>query len=307
MTGFEERLRQSFRGEIRLGEPMARHTTWQVGGPADFFLLPVDRDDLLALMGFLEETATPWLVLGKGSNVLVSDAGIAGAVIDLARLNRLDFLPDGTVRAEAGAALGHLVDEAVRRGWGGLEYLAGIPGSVGGALVMNAGVPEHEFGDVVTDALLVEERRLAQWPVERLGLRYRGSVLNAAHVVVEVGLRLVPGEPDALQGRVAEMLERRSASQNVRGANAGSVFRNPPGGKAWRFIDEAGFRGVAEGGARVAPQHANFIVNEGQAKAADIRTLIQRIQQEVQRKFNVRLEPEIKMVGRDVTNNGRGR
>ncbi|MBQ7249630.1 MAG: UDP-N-acetylmuramate dehydrogenase [Deltaproteobacteria bacterium] len=305
MNGFEERLRQFFRGEIRLREPMARHTTWQVGGPADFFLMPADRDDLLALVGLLEETATPWLVLGKGSNVLVSDAGVAGVVIDTARLNRLDFLPDGTVRAEAGTALGHLVDEAARRGWAGLEYLAGIPGSVGGALVMNAGVPEHEFGDVVTDALLAGEKRITQWPVERLGLCYRGSALDAGHIVVEVGLRLMPGAPDALQSMVAEMLKRRSVSQNVCGANAGSVFRNPPGGKAWQLIDEAGFRGVAEGGARVAPQHTNFIVNEGRASAADIRTLIQRIQREVQQKFNVRLEPEIKMVGRDVAGNGR--
>ena len=305
MNGFEERLRQFFRGEIRLREPMARHTTWQVGGPADFFLLPADRDDLLALAGLLEETATPWLVLGRGSNVLVSDAGIAGAVIDTARLNRLDLLPDGTVRAEAGTALGHLVNEAARRGWAGLEYLAGIPGSVGGALVMNAGVPEHEFGDVVTDALLVGEKRIMQWPLERLGLHYRGSALDAGHIVVEVGLRLVPGDSDVLQRIVAEMLKRRSENQNVCGANAGSVFRNPPGGKAWRLIDEAGFRGVAEGGARVAPQHTNFIVNEGQARAADIRTLIQRIQREVERKFNVRLEPEIKMVGRDVADNGR--
>jgi UDP-N-acetylmuramate dehydrogenase len=298
-SGIFERLRQSLRGRVLLQEPMSRHTSWRVGGEADAYLVPLDRDDLLTALRILDENRVPWLVIGAGSNLLVRDGGIRGAVIDTSGLNRLEFLPAGRVRAEAGMALGVLVEAAVRQGLAGLEDLYGIPGNLGGALAMNAGVPGHEIGDVVETVLVAEGAALKVWERPDLAFTYRGSALTPGRIAVEARLRLRPAEPQALQRALRERLERRRSSQNVEGSNAGSVFRNPPGAKAWELIEQAGLKGAAIGGARVSKVHANFIVNLGQARAAEILALMEKVQQEVERCSGIRLEPEVKIVGQD--------
>lgn len=287
------------RGDLRLDEPMSRHTSWRVGGVADAYLAPADRDDLLAALHRLRAAGVPWLVLGGGSNLLVRDGGVRGAVIATSALNRLDFLADGEVRAEAGVALGRLVEEAARRGLAGLELLYGIPGTVGGALAMNAGVPGREFGDLVEAALVTDGSVFELWERPRLAFGYRSSALTAGWIAVEARLRLTPGEPAALAAILRERLACRRRSQSVEGANAGSVFRNPAGAKAWELIEKAGLKGVLAGGAKISDIHGNFIVNLGQARAADILVLMERIQREVERGSGIRLEPEVKIVGQD--------
>ncbi|NLC69842.1 MAG: UDP-N-acetylmuramate dehydrogenase [Desulfuromonadaceae bacterium] len=283
---------------------MSRHTSWRVGGNADVYLVPADREDLLAALSVLEKEAIPWMVLGGGSNLLVRDGGIRGAVIDTAALNRLEFLSGGEVRAEAGVVLGQLIEEAARRGLAGLELLYGIPGTVGGALAMNAGVPGREFGERVESALIVEGGTMSRWDRQRLRFGYRRSALTSGMIAVEARLLFSPGESEALQTVLRERLAYRRRTQKVEGANAGSVFRNPPGAKAWELIEEAGLKGASVGGAQVSRFHANFIVNQGKAQAEDILALIQRIQKEVESSSGIRLEPEVKIVGENTALNG---
>jgi UDP-N-acetylmuramate dehydrogenase len=275
---------------------MSRHTTWRVGGPADLFLVPADRDDLLAALRLLAAAGFPWLVVGAGSNLLVRDGGIRGAVIQTGGLRRLAF--DGTaVRAEGGVPMMTLIASCAERGLSGIERLAGIPGTVGGAVMMNAGAGGQQLGDVVAEAVLVGAAGEERWSAERLGFVYRRSAVPADRVVVETELQLRESGPEELQAAMRRRLQERRGAQGVGGPNAGSVFKNPPGEAAWRLIDAAGLRGTVEGGAQVAERHANFIVNRGGARAADILALIERVRETVRRTSGVELEPEVRIVG----------
>lgn len=279
---------------------MSRHTTWRVGGPADLFIEPADSEDLAETLRILAAARCPWLTVGAGSNLLVKDGGIRGAVLHLTRLRRLEINDAGRVKAGAGLPLMTLIRAAIERGLAGLEGLAGIPGTVGGGVAMNAGAGGQQLADVVEGATLVGAQGPEFWSRDRLAFGYRTSAVSPEQIISEARLRLHPGDTRALAAAFAERLAERAAAQRVGGPNAGSVFKNPPGASAWRLIDAAGMRGAVEGGARVAERHSNFIVTSKTARAGDVLRLIERIRDQVRGQSGIELETEVKIVGVDL-------
>lgn len=281
---------------VLIHEPLARHTSWGVGGPADLFLVPRDLQGLRGALEVLHREHCPWVVLGGGSNVLAPDEGIRGAVIQMGSINNLRIGSDGLVIAGCGFNLSALVRETARLGLGGLENLAGIPGTVGGAVVMNAGAGGSQIGDVVSSVTRVEAGGVETLTREGLVFGYRSSNLEGQGVVAEVALQLRPGDPGVLEQRVREMIAHRRSAHNVGGPNAGSVFKNPSGFSAWRLIDEAGLRGRVIGGAQISEKHSNFIINRGGACAADILGLIRLARETVLQRTGIELETEVRIL-----------
>jgi UDP-N-acetylmuramate dehydrogenase len=288
----------TLRGTLRHDEPLSRHTSWRVGGPARRYYEPADLDDLAAFMRQLSEEE-PLLWLGLGSNLLVRDGGFDGTVIATAgammELSRTDA---NTVYAGAGVACNKVARFSAGLGLVGGEFLAGIPGTVGGALAMNAGAFGSETWALVRRAETIDRRGLRHWrmPTEfEVGYRYvRGP---AEEWFVGTELRLERGDGAAGLQRVKELLERRNRTQPIGLPSCGSVFRNPPGDHAARLIEACGLKGECRGGARISTKHANFIINEGNASATDIEALIEHIVETVARRQGVRLVPEVHIVG----------
>lgn len=285
------------RGKLLRDEPLWRHTTWQVGGPAAALFRPANHVDLVKAVRLLSAAGCPWLVLGGGSNLLVRDGGFPGVVFDLHEFNTVRIGADGLVEAEAGVRLNALIKQLVGAGLGGLEELAGIPGTVGGALVMNAGAGCQEFGRVVQEVEILSGETFSWRSAATLDFSYRHSKLSPGEIVTSVRLRLSNDDPELLQATYAERLNHRRQAHAVGGPSAGSVFKNPPGEKAWELVAGSGWQGRGIGGARVSERHANFIVNTGCATAADIEALIAAIRSDVQRATGVELQMEVKIVG----------
>jgi len=298
-------LAASLRGHLWCDEPMSRHTSWRVGGPADRAYLPADLDDLRAFLTGLPG-AEPVLVVGLGSNLLVRDGGVRGTVIfmhqGLKRL-RLDEGEKGEplIYAEAGVASPKVARFAANHGFEGAEFLAGIPGTVGGALAMNAGCYGSETWDVVDRVLTLDragnmrERRAEEYEI---GYRCcRRLSREGEEWFAAAWLRLGPGGGEAARRRVRDLLARRISSQPLGQPNAGSVFRNPPGDHAARLIESCGLKGFTVGGAQVSPKHANFIVNLGAATAADIEAVIAHVQATVKGRTGISLVREVSIVG----------
>lgn len=291
---------EGLRGELRCDEPLARHTSWRVGGPARRFYRPADGADLAAFLRRLDP-AEPLLWLGLGSNLLVGDAGFAGTVIQTQGC--LAFLsPAGQdgIRAEAGTSCAKVARFAARLGLAGAEFLAGIPGTMGGALAMNAGCYGDETWARVRRVRTIDRRGEVRDRVPadfRVGYRQVEGPPGEWFLDVELGLEPNPGSAAAGLERIRELLERRSRTQPIGLPSCGSVFRNPPGDHAARLIEAAGLKGLREGGAQVSEKHANFIVNTGNTSALDIATLIERVQAEVERTSGIRLIPEVRRVG----------
>ena len=297
-------LLQFLKGSLKLGEPLAPYTSFRIGGPADYFIEPLSREDLLNVIRYFRENGYPFVVIGNGTNILVSDQGFRGAVINLeSGLVEVRVERDATnagrpslVYAEAGVRLGRLVDHCIQRSLGGLEMLAGIPGTLGGAVVMNAGA----FGGTIADHLarveVVRDDR-TQWVTkEDAGFSYRASGLGR-DIVLAATFHLPVRERDSLVRARREMLTRRNETQPVNLPHVGSIFKNPAGGHAAGFIEGAGLKGWRIGGAHISPRHANFIVNDGAATAGDVLALIRSVQQAVKEKFNLMLDPELKFIG----------
>ncbi len=286
----------SLRGEWREREPLARYTSWHVGGPAERFYRPADIDDLAtALAGVADDEPLFWL--GLGSNLLVRDGGIRGTVISTRHaLGGMELLGRGRVQAGAGVACAQLARFAARSALAGAEFLAGIPGTVGGALAMNAGAWGGETWRQVEAVETVDRNgvRRERMP-EDFTVGYRCVVAPAGEWFV--GARLVFDEGEGSTARIRELLAERGRSQPTGSKNCGSVFRNPPGDHAARLIEAAGLKGMAVGDASVSDKHANFIINRGAATAADIETLIERIRDAVEGASGIRLEPEVRIVG----------
>jgi len=286
------------RGELLLAEPMSRHTTWRVGGPAARMYRPADIDDLAA---FLRELPAdePLFFLGLGSNLLVRDGGIPGTVILTAQgMDGLTQLAPDLVRAEAGVACARVAKFCTQRGLTGAEFLAGIPGTMGGALAMNAGAFGGETWDRVAAVETIDRdgRRRTRLPAD-FEVAYRHVAAPPQEWFVAAHLRLAPGDGEAAAARVKQLLAQRAATQPVGKPSCGSVFRNPPGDHAARLIEAAGLKGRARGGAVVSEKHANFIINTGNASAADIEALIGQVQATVRERFGVELQPEVRVVG----------
>ncbi len=282
--------------DIRLHEPMARHTTFRIGGPADRFFVPSGIHDLRA---FLEECPPeePITLLGAGSNLLVSDDGIRGTVIHLGAFQSVR-IENERLLAGAGVMLPALLQQLAREGLGGLEFLGGIPGTVGGGVRMNAGTDGGWIADrLLSVTYLHPSGTLQRKRREEIVLAYRRMALPPGACIVGVEFRLEPDDPMRIAARLRERMAKRRQSQPVHLASAGCIFKNPPGDAAGRLIEAAGLKGTRVGDAEVSPLHANFVVNRGKASAEDVLSLIRRIQERIREARGVDLEFEIEMVG----------
>jgi UDP-N-acetylmuramate dehydrogenase len=274
----------------------------RVGGPADVLFLPADEADLSGFLAALDP-ATPVTPLGVGSNTLVRDGGVEGVVIRLAgrAFSRIERVGDRRLMAGAAALDAHLAREAAAAGLAGLEFYRGVPGSIGGALVMNAGCYGAETADVLVEARAVaRDGRIVTLPVAEMEFSYRRSARAAAgDLIFTAGLfEGQPDDPAAITARMDEITRRREASQPIREKTGGSTFKNPEGYSAWKLVDEAGWRGRPFGGAMFSPQHANFLINSGEATAADLEGLGEAVRADVETRTGVRLEWEIRRIGR---------
>ncbi len=286
------------RGEMRFDEPMARHTSWRVGGPARRFYRPADSADLQVLLQQLPADE-PLLWLGLGSNLLVRDGGFPGTVIATSgRLETLHWLQPDLLRAEAGVSCAAAARFAARAGRVGIEFLAGIPGTIGGALAMNAGAFGGETWDQVQQVEMVDRGGVIRhYGREAFDVGYRSVSGPAGEWFLAAQLQVTVGDVAAAQQTIRELLARRNQSQPIGQPSCGSVFRNPEGDHAARLIEAAGLKGMQIGGARVSDKHANFIINADNASAADIERLIEQVQQRVAQSSGVQLQTEVRMVG----------
>ena len=286
------------RGRLLRDEPLAPFTWLRVGGPADVLFLPADEADLASFLAALDP-ATPVTPLGVGSNTLVRDGGVEGVVIRLAgrAFSRIERVGDRQLTAGAAALDAHLAREAAAAGLAGLEFYRGVPGSIGGALVMNAGCYGAETADVLVEARAVDRHgRIVILPAAEMEFSARAA---AGDLIFTAGLfEGQPDDPASITARMDEITRRREASQPIREKTGGSTFKNPEGHSAWKLVDEAGWRGRPFGGAMFSPQHANFLINSGEATAADLEGLGEAVRADVEARSGVRLEWEIRRIGR---------
>ncbi len=298
---WRERL-PAVRGRLLHDEPLGPLTWLRVGGPADVLFLPADEPDLAAFLAALDP-AVPVTPLGVGSNTLVRDGGVDGVVVRLAgrAFARIERVGARRLLAGAGALDAQLAREAASAGLAGLEFFRGVPGSVGGALVMNAGCYGAETADVLVEARAVtRDGRSVSIPAAEMGFSYRKCARAAeGDLIFTAGLfEGQPDDPATIRARMDEITARREASQPIREKTGGSTFKNPEGQSAWKLVDAAGWRGRAFGGAMFSPQHANFLINTGEATAADLEGLGERVRADVEAQTGVRLDWEIRRIGR---------
>ena len=294
-----ERLAAILGDRVRFDDRLAPHTSWKIGGPADAFANVRDEDELAAIMRLIAKHRLPWFVLGSGSNLLVGDGGIRGIVLRLggAFADVAVAREDATVIVRAGASAGMpaVVAQGASHGALGIDSLAGIPGSVGGALRMNAGT-DREVGEFVRDVYVQTPAKPVAHAVTPQYF-YRHTTLARDAVVARVTLAFERADPVAVRAELQRRLVRRKATQPLAFPNAGSCFRNPPGDKAGRLVEAAGAKGWREGDAEVSDVHANFIVNRGEATASDVACLLARVRRAVAERFGVELELEVHFVG----------
>lgn len=284
--------------EVREDEPLRKHVSFRIGGPADVLVVPRSLDELRGLMRWLFNEQISFTILGQGSNVLIADAGIRGVVVKIGKGLDQFAVEEDRVIAQAGAGLPHLARAAAVQGLAGLEFAAGIPASVGGAVVMNAGAHGHSMQEIVIAVRLLTPQGEEVAGPPALGFAYRTSTLqDRPAVVVEATLQLARSEAQLVRSRTALWLRHRSATQPIGPPSSGCIFRNPTGDHAGRLIDLAGGKGLVAGGARVSEVHANYILNTGEAMAADVIGLMHKVNALVMEKFHVTLEPEIKFLG----------
>ena len=286
------------RGKLTPNAPLAPLVWFKSGGMAEWLFEPADEDDLTAFLRELDPDV-PLMALGLGSNLIVRDGGVPGVVIRLGKaFAKIDKLDEFALRCGGGAS-GILVSSTARdAGIAGLEFLRGIPGTVGGFVRMNGGAYGREVRDILVSARLVlRSGELVEWPLEKLGYTYRHSEVPAGAVVIEAAFRGSRGKPDAIGAEMDAIARAREESQPLRSRTGGSTFKNPPGHKAWALIDAAGCRGLTLGGAQVSEKHCNFLLNLGTASSADIEALGEEVRRRVQAKTNIMLEWEIQRVG----------
>ena len=276
------RFDDEFEGDIRLNEPMARHTTYRIGGPAHAYAQVNSIAALATVLKVCADEGLSWFVSGKGSNLLVSDEGYPGVVIALAgEFRAWQFDEEGTVVVGAGTMLSRLVQEAFHHGYSGMEFAVGTPGTVGGALVQNAGTAQDWIGSrVVSVTTFNAERGLRRYVASELSWGYRSSSFSSA-----------------VSERMNSLLSRRKESQPLEYPTCGSVFMNPEGESVGKLIEDAGLKGKRCGDAQVSEKHANFIVNRGSAAAQDVATLINEVRLEVRRRYGIELQTEVKFLG----------
>lgn len=292
---------QRFKGKVLFNVPMSEHTSFRIGGPADVMAFPQDEGDLKDLVAFAESKGFQFHVLGAGTNLLVRDGGVRGIVVNMSEGFRdISWLDDGKAIVGAGVKLPELVAQSRDRGLSGLEFAVNIPGTVGGAVIMNAGAYGGEMAEVVEGIEVIGRKGQKGFiPRSELNFSYRKADLPKGAIVTRAHMRFGKRDPEEIKERMAEFREKRKASSAVSSPNAGSIFKNPEGKIAGRLIEEAGLKGERSGGAMVSESHANYIVNTGRAKAKDVLALMALIRDRVFSLKGIVLEPEIKVIGED--------
>lgn len=284
---------------VRLHEPMKKHTTFRIGGPADYYLCPHSTEELQKILQICRENKLEFFILGNGSNLLVSDKGYRGVVIQLWK-NFSDIeTEDNTITVKAGALLSKVAAEALEESLTGMGFASGIPGTMGGAVMMNAGAYGGEMKDIIREVtVLTREGELLTLSKEEMNFGYRTSVVKEkGYVVISAVLQLRKGDREEIRKVMDELKERRVTKQPLDMPSAGSTFKRPEGYFAGKLIMDAGLRGFSVGGAQISEKHCGFVVNKGDATAADVLGLIGEVQKRVQEKFGVALEPEVKFLG----------
>lgn len=284
---------------ICLQEPMAGHTTFRIGGPADCFVQIESEEQLQRVQHYLELVELPWAVVGNGSNLLVSDGGFQGIILQVGRLMSRITVDGCRVTAEAGATLAQVARAAMENGLTGLEFASGIPGTVGGGVVMNAGAYGGEMSQVVEQVIVLDrngERMELDNSTMEFGYR-TSSLRRHPFVVTAVTFRLERGDREQIKALMEDLAARRREKQPLEYPSAGSTFKRPQGYYAGQLIMEAGLKGFQAGGARVSEKHCGFVINTGEATAEDVRTVIRNVQEQVKDRFHVELEPEIIFLG----------
>jgi UDP-N-acetylmuramate dehydrogenase len=296
-----EEFKGLMNGKLKANEPMSKHTSFGIGGPADIWAAPETLEDLFALLDACEKKNIPYMVVGHGTNLLVRDGGVNGAVISLRDACR-NLTEDGDrIIAGAGVSLSRAVRFAAEQGLQGLEFCIGIPGCIGGALVANAGAWGASIGDVLGGAQIYDPKSRRTRKVRRneIGFDYRESDVASYGIVLEAEFILTRVEPETIRARMKEHLARRAETQPIGFKSAGCVFKNPPGCHAGALIDALGFKGYTSGGAMVSDVHANFIINAGSATAADVTKIVSEIKSCARGSAGIELEEEIEILGRD--------
>ena len=284
---------------ILFHEPMSRHTTFRVGGEAECFVMVRTEEELTKLILHLNQIEEEYFILGNGSNLLVGDKGYRGVVLKLGGSMEEVSVEGNVVRAGAGALLSKVAAEAKNHGLSGMEFAAGIPGSIGGGVVMNAGAYDGEMKQITESVKVMDkEGRILVLDNDTMEFGYRTSIIkNRPFIVLEVVLRMRPGKKDDIQAKMDELMAKRRSRQPLNYPSAGSTFKRPEGYFAGKLIMDAGMRGYRIGDAQVSDKHCGFIVNIGNASAADVREVIEEVQEKVKERFHVRLEPEVIFLG----------
>ena len=287
------------RQKVLLQEPMKKHTTFRVGGPADYFVMPETKDEIRRIITVCRECGTPFYIIGNGSNLLVSDKGYRGVIIQMDR-NMEEIRLDGEeIHACAGALLSSVAVAARNASLTGFEFAGGIPGTIGGAAVMNAGAYGGELKDVLKEVtVMTREGEILTIPADKLEMGYRTSIIKTAgYLVLEAVISLKKGDEEKIRAVMKELSERRTEKQPLDYPSAGSTFKRPEGYFAGKLIMDSGLRGYRAGGAQVSEKHCGFVINAGGATAEDVRSLMDHVIRVVREKYGVTLEPEVKFLG----------
>ena len=300
MKEFDKRLAELIRfGRIRVDEPMSAHTTFRIGGPADYYVEPETREELAGLLKLCRESGQEFMILGNGSNLLVGDGGYRGVMIAPGKAFSGITVEGDRIRAGAGAMLAAVAKQALSGCLTGLEFAAGIPGTVGGAVFMNAGAYGSDMSAVLeTVTVMNRDGAVLELPASSLELGYRTSCISReGYVVLEAVMRLQPGEEASIRTRMEELALQRRTKQPLEYPSAGSTFKRPAGYFAGKLIEDAGLRGYRTGGAQVSEKHCGFVINRGGATAADVMELCRTVQQKVKEQSGVDLEMEVRVLG----------
>lgn len=298
---FYERLKECLKPEqILVEEPMAKHTTFRIGGSADYFVMPSNAGEVQKIVSLCKECFVSFYIIGNGSNLLVSDDGYRGVIIQIGRMMGSVEIESNIVKVQAGCLLSKAASEAYEHGLTGLEFAAGIPGTIGGAVAMNAGAYGGEMKDVILDAVILDqEGQIRTLTNEELELSYRKSVVaREGYVVLEVRLALKPADQAEIKKTMDELKESRILKQPLQEKSAGSTFKRPEGHFAGKLIQDAGLKGFTIGNAQVSMKHSGFVINRGGATAKEVDQLMQEVSRIVEEKFGVKLEPEVKKIGK---------
>lgn len=297
----EEKLKMH--GRVKTCEPMKYHTTYRIGGPADYFIQPSSAESVSEIVKILDEANIDWMIIGRGSNVLVADRPYEGAIIDLSQaLNNFEFGENGQLMAEAGCSLIYIAFEAMMHSCSGFEFASGIPGTVGGGLYMNAGAYRSDLAAILQEVLVLRNGKTEWVPAGELDYTYRHSAFQTHKdwVILAGRFQLERGDSSKINELMISRKARRMDTQPADQPCAGSVFRNPEGMNAWKVVDDLGYRGVRRGGALVSPKHSNFIINEtGEATAEEVNSLIMEIQKRAREELGVDLITEVERINWD--------